>query len=102
MAYYETQGPSVLEDAFMTLADRIWDTEEQIYSQQFMIDTDDIHQIHASALEESVYKSLRIFELEIALIPYKMWCNSCEEIISIEESVIRTKRELCYKLSFVE
>ena len=38
MSYYETQNPTVLEEAFMNLADRMWDVEEKQYSKVNTID----------------------------------------------------------------
>lgn len=102
MAYYETQNPTVLEEAFMNLADMMWDVEEKQYSKVNTIDIDTIHNTAPEELEKSAYKSLRLIEQEISFKPYKMWCSSCKDVIVIEEIAIRAKRELCYNLSFVK
>jgi len=102
MAYYESQNPSVIEEAFMGLADRMWDIEEKYYSKIYKLDIDTIHNTPSAELNQSAYKSLRLLEQEISFKPYKMWCCSCKDVIVIEETAIRAKRELCYNLSFVK
>ena len=102
MAFYESQNPCVIEEAFMSLADMMWDVEENYYSKQNNIDIDTIHNTLPAELEKSAYKSLRLIEQEISFKPYKMWCSSCKDVIAIDETAIRAKRELCYNLSFVD
>ena len=102
MAFYESQNPCVIEEAFMSLADMMWDVEENYYSKINNIDIDTIHNTLPAELEKSAYKSLRLIEQEISFKPYKMWCSSCTNVIAIDETAIRAKRELCYNLSFVK
>lgn len=102
MAFYESQNPCVIEEAFMSLADMMWYVEESYYSKINNIDIDTIHNTLPAELEKSAYKSLRLIEQEISFKPYKMWCSSCKNVIAIDETAIRAKRELCYNLSFVK
>jgi len=102
MNFYESQNPSKLEEAFYALADKLWYKEEKWYSKNYNIDIDNLYKILETDLEESIYKSLRMMELEVTRIPYKMWENSVDELAHIDDNLIRKKREFCYYLSFVE
>ena len=102
MNFFESQNPSKTEKAFMALADKLWFKEEMRYSENYNTTIDEIHNIHAEDLEESIYKYLRLMEIEITLVPYKMWVNSYQDTVPIDEHLIRKKRVICYYLSFVE
>tara|TARA_B110001450_G_scaffold204129_1_gene193776 strand:+ start:2555 stop:2863 length:309 start_codon:yes stop_codon:yes gene_type:complete len=102
MNFFESQNPSKTEKSFMELADRLWIKEETKYSENYNATIDKIHNTQAENLEESIYKYLRLMEIEITLVPYKMWLNSYQDTVPIDEHLIRKKRMICYYLSFVE